>query len=209
MAPATHPVPRRVLPVLVLSQFAGVSPWFAVNAVMPDLQRELGWSSTAVGALTSSLQFGFILGTLVFALLALSFWFSDGWLTLCAGLALFLFGMQCLEEGLRQLAGSKLEQILGRSTATPFKSLLFGVAPTDPGQWAPFLAYYGGIWAIQNFLRPLRISVGTPYAHYRLLPLLPLQAQAMRSSARMSGIWSIRLPNQPMRSVWRTSSLGT
>lgn len=62
--------------------------------------------------------------------LAASFWFSEGWLQLCAGLAVFLFGMQCLEEGLRQLAGSKLEQILGRSTATPFKSLLFGVGGT-------------------------------------------------------------------------------
>lgn len=34
-------------------------------------------------------------------------------------------------------------------------------------------------------------------------------AQAMRSSARMSGIWSMRLLNQPTRSVWRTSSRGT
>ena len=59
-----------------------------------------------------------------------SFWFSQGWLQLCAGLAIFLFGMQCLEEGLRQLAGSKLEQILGSSTSTPFKSLLFGVGGT-------------------------------------------------------------------------------
>ncbi|MFN9528666.1 MAG: Na/Pi cotransporter family protein [Pseudomonadaceae bacterium] len=59
-----------------------------------------------------------------------SFWFSQGWLQLCAGLAIFLFGMQCLEEGLRQLAGSKLEQILGRSTSTAFKSLLFGVGGT-------------------------------------------------------------------------------
>ncbi|MNQ66861.1 Na+/Pi-cotransporter [compost metagenome] len=66
----------------------------------------------------------------LFALLALSFWFSTGWLGLCAGLALFLFGMQCLEEGLRQLAGSKLEHLLGRSTATPFKSLMFGVCGT-------------------------------------------------------------------------------
>lgn len=66
----------------------------------------------------------------LFALLALSFWFSAGWLQLSAGLALFLFGMQCLEEGLRQLAGSKLEQLLGRSTATPFKGLMFGVCGT-------------------------------------------------------------------------------
>ena len=65
-------VPRHVLPVLVLAQLAGTSLWFAVNAVMPDLQRELGWPASAVGALTSSLQFGFIVGTLVFALLALA-----------------------------------------------------------------------------------------------------------------------------------------
>ena len=67
---------------------------------------------------------------LVVSGLIASFWFSQGCLQLCAGLAIFLFGMQCLEEGLRQLAGSKLEQILGRSTSTPLKSLLFGVGGT-------------------------------------------------------------------------------
>ena len=66
----------------------------------------------------------------LFALLALSFWFSAGWLALCGGLALFLFAMQCLEEGLRQLAGGKLERLLALSTATPFKSLMFGVSAT-------------------------------------------------------------------------------
>ena len=66
------PVPRHILPVLVLAQFAGTSLWFAVNAVMPDLQRELGWPASAIGPLTSSLQFGFIVGTLVFALLAIA-----------------------------------------------------------------------------------------------------------------------------------------
>ena len=64
--------PRHVLPVLVLAQFLGTSLWFAVNAVMPDLQRAFGWPATAVGTLTSSLQFGFIVGTLVFALLAIA-----------------------------------------------------------------------------------------------------------------------------------------
>ena len=67
-----NPVPRHVLPVLVLAQLAGTSLWFAVNAVMPDLQREFGWPATAVGSLTSALQLGFIVGTLVFALLALA-----------------------------------------------------------------------------------------------------------------------------------------
>ena len=51
--------------------------------------------------------------------LGISFHHSAGWLQLCAGLALFLFGMQCLEGGLKALAGSGLERLLARSTATP------------------------------------------------------------------------------------------
>jgi DHA1 family inner membrane transport protein len=79
--------PRHVLPVLVLAQFAGTSLWFAVNAVMPDLQRELGWAAEAVGRLTSALQLGFILGTLVFALLAVADRFSPRRVFLLCSLA--------------------------------------------------------------------------------------------------------------------------
>lgn len=62
-------VPRRVLPLIVLAQFAGTSLWFAANAVMPDLQQAWGLPATAVGTLTSAVQLGFVAGTLVFALL--------------------------------------------------------------------------------------------------------------------------------------------
>jgi MFS transporter, DHA1 family, inner membrane transport protein len=65
-------VPRRILPVIVLSQFAGTSLWFAVNAVMPDLNRAWGLPVAAVGMLTSAVQLGFVAGTLVFALLMLA-----------------------------------------------------------------------------------------------------------------------------------------
>jgi len=61
-----------VLPLIVLAQLLGTSTWFAVNAVMPDLQREFGWDAVAVGTLTAALQIGFIAGTLVFALLTLA-----------------------------------------------------------------------------------------------------------------------------------------
>ena len=71
-APSTPEAPRRVLPVLVLAQLLGTSPWFAVNAVMPDLQRAFGWGAAAVGTLTAALQLGFIVGTLVFALLTVA-----------------------------------------------------------------------------------------------------------------------------------------
>ena len=84
-----------------------------------------------------------ILALLVAAALGWSFWRSAGWLQLCAGLALFLFGLQCLEEGLRQLAGGKLEQLLARSTGTPLKafrtasSRTAGSAPALGGRAAP------------------------------------------------------------------------
>lgn len=64
--------PRRILPVIVVSQFAGTSLWFAGNAVLGDLQREWGLGPDAVGHATSAVQLGFIAGTLVFALVALS-----------------------------------------------------------------------------------------------------------------------------------------
>jgi MFS transporter, DHA1 family, inner membrane transport protein len=64
--------PARVLPLIVLAQWLGTSTWFAVNAVMPDLQRAFAWDVAAVGTLTSALQAGFIVGTLVFALLTLA-----------------------------------------------------------------------------------------------------------------------------------------
>ncbi len=67
---------------------------------------------------------------IIFIGLILSFWRSSEWTRLCAGLALFLFGMQCMEKGLQKLAGGKLEKILSKSTATPFKGLLFGMGAT-------------------------------------------------------------------------------
>jgi len=50
--------------------------WFAGNAVMPNLFEEFGLSSNALGHLTSSVQFGFIAGTLSFAFLTISDRFS-------------------------------------------------------------------------------------------------------------------------------------
>ena len=72
----TLAVPRRILPVIVLSQFAGTSLWFAVNAVMPDLQQAWNLPAEAVGALTSAVQLGFVAGTLAFALLMVADRFS-------------------------------------------------------------------------------------------------------------------------------------
>ena len=64
--------PARILPVIVVSQLAGTSLWFAGNAVLPDLQARFDWPAGTLGHMTSAVQLGFIAGTLVFALLAIS-----------------------------------------------------------------------------------------------------------------------------------------
>ena len=64
--------PAYILPVIVVSQFAGTSLWFAGNAVLGDLQRAWGLAPEALGYVTSAVQLGFISGTLVFAFLAVA-----------------------------------------------------------------------------------------------------------------------------------------
>lgn len=51
-------------------------------------------------------------------------------ISLLGGLAFFLFGMSLLGEGLKRVAGSKMETILGRLTSTTFKGVLLGALVT-------------------------------------------------------------------------------
>lgn len=66
------PVPRRILPTIVGSQFTGTALWFAGNAVLPDLQRSGGLPAEAIGSMTTAVQLGFIAGTLAFAFFAIA-----------------------------------------------------------------------------------------------------------------------------------------
>lgn len=68
--------PSRILPIIVFSQFCCTSLWFAGNAVMPNLLLDFNLDPTALGSLTSAVQFGFIIGTLVFAVLSIADRFS-------------------------------------------------------------------------------------------------------------------------------------
>lgn len=53
-----------------------------------------------------------------------------GFLTMLGGLALFLYGMNTLGDGLAKMAGSRLEQILEKLTSTPIRAVLLGAAVT-------------------------------------------------------------------------------
>lgn len=59
-----------------MSQFAGTSLWFVGNAILPDIHQHLKLGTGALGNITSFVQFGFIAGTLVFAILAIADRFS-------------------------------------------------------------------------------------------------------------------------------------
>ena len=51
-------------------------------------------------------------------------------LSLLSGVALFLFGMSLMGDGLKKAAGEKLELILYKLTSTPIKGVLLGTADT-------------------------------------------------------------------------------
>ncbi|WP_295796742.1 MFS transporter [Mucilaginibacter sp.] len=67
---------KRILPVIVLSQFFCTSLWFAGNAVMADMAKQLRLQPSYLAYLTSAVQSGFIAGTLVFAILSIADRFS-------------------------------------------------------------------------------------------------------------------------------------
>ena len=51
-------------------------------------------------------------------------------LTLLGGLAMFLYGMQVMGDGLAKVSGGKLERILENLTSSPIKAVLLGAAVT-------------------------------------------------------------------------------
>lgn len=67
-----HKRPAHILPIIVLSQFAGTSLWFVGNAILPDIQKSLGAQGNTPGNITSVVQFGFIAGTLIFAIFSIA-----------------------------------------------------------------------------------------------------------------------------------------
>ena len=67
---------RLTLPIIVIAQFFCTSLWFAGNAVINHISPNLQLETFFFGNLTSFIQFGFIIGTLSFAILTISDRFS-------------------------------------------------------------------------------------------------------------------------------------
>ncbi len=85
--------PTWVLPVIVISQFFCTSLWFAGNAIMPDILHRFQLEPGFLAHLTSVIQFGFITGTFVFALLAIADRFSPSRVFFVCSLLAGLFNL--------------------------------------------------------------------------------------------------------------------
>lgn len=64
--------PSYILPLIVLSQFAGTSLWFSGNAILPEITKAFQLEQAALAIITSSVLLGFIAGTFVFAIFAIA-----------------------------------------------------------------------------------------------------------------------------------------
>ena len=53
-----------------------------------------------------------------------------GWLAMIGGLALFLYGMNMLGDGLAAASGGKMEKILEKLAGNPVKAVLVGAGVT-------------------------------------------------------------------------------
>lgn len=70
------PIKKDILPIIVFAQFCCTSLWFAGNAIITDLIKVFNLDNSALAHLTSAVQFGFIIGTFVFAVLTIADRFS-------------------------------------------------------------------------------------------------------------------------------------
>ncbi len=94
-----------ILPVIIFSQFAGTSLWFASNAILGDLQKQWRLGDASLSHMTSSVQFGFIIGTLIFAFFTVADRYSPRKVYFACSLlgALANLGLYLLADGLTTL----------------------------------------------------------------------------------------------------------
>lgn len=84
---------RWILPTIVIAQFFCTSLWFAGNAIISDIVKDFHLTSDFLAHLTSAVQFGFISGTLVFAVFTISDRFSPSLVFFISAIVAALFNI--------------------------------------------------------------------------------------------------------------------
>lgn len=89
---------KRILIIIVFSQFCCTTLWFASNAVITQLISNFNLSDNALGHLTSAVNFGFIIGTLVYAIFNFADRFSPSRVFFVSAVIASLFNLACILE---------------------------------------------------------------------------------------------------------------
>lgn len=92
-------VAKHILPVIVLAQFFCTSLWFAGNGVLVSLIGHFNLGENSLGNITAAVQFGFIIGTLLFAILTLTDRFSPSKVFLWCAVLGAAFNLGIVWEG--------------------------------------------------------------------------------------------------------------
>src|SRR4051812_22195680 len=96
---------KRILPTIVIAQFFCTSVWFAGNAIMGDIAKQLQLEPGYLAHLTSAVQLGFITGTLIFAILSIADRFSPVKVFFCCAM---IAGVINLSAGINGITATTL-----------------------------------------------------------------------------------------------------
>lgn len=182
-----------ILPVIVISQFCCTSLWFAGNGVMIDLITNFNLNDNALGHLTSAVQFGFITGTLLFAVLTIVDRFSPSKVFLISALLGALFNVGVIWEG------NSFASLLSLRFLTGF--FLAGIYPV--GMKIATDYYEKGLGKSLGFLVGALV-LGTAFPHLLkgIAHTFPWQSVLLTTSlfAVLGGLMMVALvPNGPYR----------
>lgn len=176
---------RRLGPVATISiaQLFGTSLWFSANSAADDLARVWNVTQADIGFLTSSVQAGFILGTLVMALgkLADRFPASNIFVVSAIAGAFFNACFALVADGI--LTGAMFRFLVGISLAGIYPvgmKLIVSWAPERAGQ------------ALAQLVAMLTLGTALPHALRELGSGLPWQQIILGSSLlALFGAWLI------------------
>lgn len=208
--------PKYLLPIIVISQFCCTSLWFAGNGVMDNLVMDFELNNTAFGVLTSAVQFGFILGTLMYAFLTIVDRFSPSKVFFLSGLFAAIANAALVLESntltsllsLRFFTGFFLAGVypVGMKIASDYynkglgKSLGFLVGALVVGTAFPHLlkAYMGGVdWTYVIFSTSGLAILGASLLLF-FIPDGPYRT--IGQPLKINAIWSI-FKNQKFKSA--------
>jgi MFS family permease len=186
---------KRILPVIIISQFFCTSLWFAGNAVVKELVIQFHLSGSAVGHITAAVQLGFITGTLCYALLLIADRFSPSFVFLMSAVAGAIFNLGIIIEG------QSLFTILGLRFITGF--FLAGIYPV--GMKIASDHYEKGLGKALGFLvGALVIGTALPHLLRSFTMAMPWKAVLMLTSGMCiigGALMWLLVPDGPFKKI--------